>query len=246
MNLLLLERSELSPRGEVLLDDRRATHLLHVLGVSPGRVLRVGVIDGPKGRAEVLFADEETVRLRCDLNPERPPRPRVDLLLALPRPKVLKRLYAPLASLGIGRLYLTNAKRVERFYFDSHAVQPETYRARLLEGLAQAKDTRLPEVQVHRFLRKLVEDVLEPEHRYDKCIVADPTYGRSPIRALDGLSKERRVVLAVGPEGGWDPFERDLLQRHGFAGVGLGKRVLRSDTALIGLLSIVHEALRMT
>lgn len=245
MNLLLIAEEELSHRGEVLLMDERARHLLDVLGVTPGRSLRMGVLGGPKGRAEVLFADDESVRLRCTLDAAPPPRPRVDLLLALPRPKVLKRLYAQLAGLGVGRIYLSNAKRVERFYFDSHAVRPEVYRPRLIEGLSQARDTHLPEVQVHRFLRKLVEDVIEAEHPYDKRLIADPAYSRSPIQSLAGLAPDRRVLLALGPEGGWDPYERELLQRYAFTGIGLGSRILRSDTAVIALLSIVHESLRV-
>lgn len=245
MNLLLLEPDELSSRGEALLTDTRAAHLRDVLGVVPGSLVRVGVIDGPLGRAEVLWVDEETVRLRCALGDRVPARPRLDLLLALPRPKVLKRLWAPLAALGVGRVYLSNARRVERFYFDSHAVRPEVYRPRLLEGLAQAKDTHLPEVQVHKFLRKLVEDVIERDHPEAKRLIADPEYDRSPIRVLDGLDPSRRVLLAIGPEGGWDPYERELLQRHAFVGVGLGKRTLRSDTAVVSLVSIAHETLRI-
>ncbi|MBX3270127.1 MAG: RNA methyltransferase [Sandaracinaceae bacterium] len=243
MNLLLLERSELSPSGEALLDDARARHLLDVLGVVPGQLVRVGLLDGPRGQAEVLHADEDTVRLRCAFDPAPPPRPRLDLVLALPRPKVLKRLWAPLAALGVRRVDLVNARRVERCYFDSHAIRPEICRPLLLEGLAQARDTWLPEVRVHRFFRKLVEDELG-EGDGEKRLLADPIYPRSAIGALAALAPERRVVLAIGPEGGWDPFERDLLERHGFAGIGLGERTLRSDVAVIGLVAIVHETLR--
>ena len=244
MNLVLVERGELSPRGEVLLSDGRAAHLRDVLSVRPGRFVRVGVLGGPVGRAEVLWVDDETVRLRCELSDRVPPKPRVHLLLALPRPKVLKRLWAQLAALGVGSVHLTNAKRVERFYFDSHAIRPEVFRPRLIEGLAQARDTHLPEVRVHKFFRKLVEDVVDEAHPHAKRLVADPTYERSPLRALDDLAPDRAVVLAIGPEGGWDPFERDLMQQHGFVGVGLGARTLRSDTAIVGLLAVVNEAMR--
>ncbi len=244
MNLLLIEREELS-RSQVVLDDGRAKHLRDVLGVRPGRFVKIGVIDGPRGRGEVLWVDDETVRLRCELGPDGPTSPRVDLVLALPRPKVLKRLWAPLATLGVGHIYLTNAKRVERFYFDSHAVTPEVYRPRLIEGLAQARDTWLPKVEIHKFLRKLVEDVIDERHASDRCLIADPTYEASPLVALRGTAPDRRVLLALGPEGGWDPFERDLLQRHGFAGIGIGPRILRLDTAVVSLLAIVHEALRV-
>jgi hypothetical protein len=52
----------------------------------------------------------------------------------MPRPKVLRRLWAPLASLGIGRIVLTNANKVERYYFDSKALEIETIREELLRG----------------------------------------------------------------------------------------------------------------
>jgi RsmE family RNA methyltransferase len=52
------------------------------------------------------------------------------------------------------------------------------------------------------------------------------------------------VLLAIGPEGGWNDFERGLLEGHGFTPVGLGSRTLRTDTACIALLALVHEALR--
>jgi 16S rRNA (uracil1498-N3)-methyltransferase len=51
------------------------------------------------------------------------------------------------------------------------------------------------------------------------------------------------VLLAVGPEGGWNAFELELLQQRGFALAGLGPRTLRADTACTALLAIVHAAL---
>lgn len=248
MNLLLVERDELtctetSPHGELVLSDDRARHLREVLRVSPGRRVRVGVIDGGVGEAEVLFVEGERVALRALGFSAAPPVPRVDLVLAIPRPKVLKRLWAPLASLGVGRVMLTNASRVERFYFDSHAVRPETYRPRLVEGLAQARDTRLPSVEVHKSLKILVEDELDARCPDARRLLADPAYDRSAYDAAHGTAKERSIVLALGPEGGWNDFERDLLERHGFVGVGLGRRVLRSDIAALALLAIVHEAI---
>ena len=53
-----------------------------------------------------------------------------------------------------------------------------------------------------------------------------------------------RVLLAVGPEGGWDePDELDSLARHGFERVTLGERTLRTDVAVVSLLAIANEHL---
>lgn len=242
MNLLLLEPSEISSEGEVVLDGRRARHLIDVLKVREGSVVRAGVIDGPIGSARVVGVDADRVRLSAHLEGPPPPRPAVDLLLALPRPKVLKRLWAQLAALGVGTVVLTNASRVERFYFDSHVVREAELRPYLLEGLAQAKDTRVPIVRVAKTLKPLVEDQLEAIFGDARRLLADPVYERSAFDAL--RASPGRVVLALGPEGGWTPYERDLLERNGFFGVGLGPRTLRLDTAAVALVALAHEARR--
>ncbi|HJL15438.1 MAG TPA: RsmE family RNA methyltransferase [Sandaracinaceae bacterium LLY-WYZ-13_1] len=243
MNLLLLSPAEVAPDGGVFLADDRARHLREVLRVAPGREVRAGLLDGPLGSARVEAVDAEGVRLTLTTRGEPPPRPRIDLLLAVPRPKVLKRLWAPLASLGVGRVLLTNARRVERCYFDSHAVRPETYRPRLIEGLAQARDTRVPAVEVHRSLKILVEDRLDEASPDARRLLADPAYRRSAHEAARRTPPSGRLLLALGPEGGWSAYERDLLERHGFVGVGLGPRILRSDVAVVALLALAHEAL---
>jgi RsmE family RNA methyltransferase len=240
MNLLLLEAAELSKEGEAVLSGPRAKHLLAVLKVKEGSVVRAGVVDGPIGSARVEGIEGDRVRLTVALEGAPPPRPPIDLLMALPRPKVLKRLWAPLAALGVGTVVLTNASKVERFYFDSHVVREGELRPYLLEGLAQAKDTRVPIVRVAKTLKPLVEDELDAIFGDAARLIADPLYDRSVIDAV----RPGRVVLALGPEGGWSAYERELLERHGFEGVGLGPRTLRSDTAAVCLVALAHEALR--
>jgi RsmE family RNA methyltransferase len=182
------------------------------------------------------------VTLDCVLEDEAPARPQVDLLLALPRPKVMRRLWAQLAAMGVGRIMLTNAARVERNYFDTHVLAPEVYRPLLIEGLQQAKDTQLPDVTVHRRLKILVEDELDGLVPEGLRLMADPAAEERPVDVLRGNESER-VLLAIGPEGGWTEYERTLLGAHGFRTIGVGPRTLRTDTASIALLAVVYEAL---
>src|SRR5687767_4455748 len=161
MNLIILEAAEVNEAGDVTLTDARAVHLTNVLRVTPGQPVRVGLLDGPRGAAVVTAIDGRSVTMRCAFEDAAPGRPCVDVLLALPRPKVLRRLWAQLAALGVGRIILTNAERVERNYFDTHVLSPDTYRPLLIEGLQQARDTRLPRVSVHRQFRILIEDDLD-------------------------------------------------------------------------------------
>ena len=242
MNLILLETSELDASGRVRLADHRARHIREVLKAEPGRAIRIGVINGPRGTASVEAVEGHEVDLRCLLETVVPPRPAMDLLLALPRPKVMRRLWAQLAALGVGRILLTNAWKVERVYFDTHVLEPETYRPLLIEGLQQAQDTRLPEVSIHRQFKVLVEDDLDTLCPSSVRLLADPGAALR-LNELIFPNPEMRVLLAVGPEGGWTDHEKQLLQQHGFQPVGMGSRTLRTDTACLALLALVHDRL---
>jgi RsmE family RNA methyltransferase len=235
MNLILLEPDEIQADGTVTLLGIRARHVREVLKAQSGEEIRVGVVDGPLGKATVIEAGKE-IRLRCAFSNEIPPRPRVDLLLAMPRPKVMNRLWPVLAALGVGRILISNAWKTERNYFDTHVLEPEHIRACLLEGLQQARDTRLPQVSVHRQFKKLIEDELDGFGPYAARFVAHPGEGSSLFAKLAEMPSSGRVMLAVGPEGGWTPFELDRMAARGFSPVSWGPRTLRTDTACIALL----------
>jgi RsmE family RNA methyltransferase len=256
VNLIILEPHEVDASGCVALSDARARHVRQVLAVHVGDRVRVGLLNGPAGLATVTSVDP-AVALECEWQAP-PPRPRVDLLLALPRPKVMRRLWAQLAALGIGRIILTNAERVERDYFDAHTLDASVYRPLLIEGLQQARDTWLPDVSIHRRFRPLVEDDLDGLTGDALRLVADPsavssvaaaiarsgassTPASGAVPAFAGLST--RVLVAIGPEGGWNPFELALLEAHRFVAVTMGARTLRTDTACVALLALTHAAL---
>lgn len=248
MNLLLLEHDEVAADGTARLTGPRAAHLIGVLKVAPGRTVRVGLADGPKGAGRVTRVGSADVGLHCVFEETVPERPPVDVLLALPRPKVMRRLWAQLAALGVGRITLVNAWKVERMYFDTHVLTPELYRPLLIEGLQQARDTRVPEVRIGRRFSALMNEMdSQTGSGGEARWLADPTAGRSPRQAVASRpagAPLTRVLVAVGPEGGWTDRERASLEAHGFQGVSLGPRALRSDTACVALLALAHHVLR--
>lgn len=244
MNLILIEPDEVAESGDVRLVGARANHLRGVLNVALGEEVRVGVIDGPRGVGTVQTIGDGMVVLRCAFDGIAPTRPDVDLLLALPRPKVMRRLWAQIAAIGVGRIILTHAARVERNYFDTHVLAPACYRPLLVEGLQQARDTRLPDVSVHRQFKVLVEDVLDDLFPEGLRLVADPG-APPPVGVVVRESREARILLAIGPEGGWNAFETGLLESRGFHPVGMGSRTLRTDTACLALLTLAHAGLRL-
>jgi RsmE family RNA methyltransferase len=237
VNLILLEAGALRD-GAAVLEGAPARHAIEVLRVSPGQEIRIGIVDGAAGTGRVTRVEADRVTLQCTLG-EVPPVPDVDLLLALPRPKVMRRLWAQLAALGVGRIILTNAARVERNYFDTHVLDPAFYRPLLVEGLQQAQDTRLPRVSIHRRFRPLVEDDLDALSNADVRLVAHPVAGAAAIGSAWPAGASR-VLMAVGAEGGWDEFELGLLRDRGFRLVSLGTRTLRADTACVALIAALR------
>jgi 16S rRNA (uracil1498-N3)-methyltransferase len=243
VNLILLTADELDDDRVARLTGARAGHVCRVLDAAIGQEIRVGILDGPIGRGQVISRTAGEVLVRCTFVPSPPPVPAVDLLLALPRPKVMRRLWAQLAALGVGHVVLTNAARVERNYFDAHVLSPGCYEPLLVEGLQQARDTRLPRVSIHRQFRPLVEDRLDELCGPGLRLIAEPGVPAGIAETVADRDLPR-VLLAIGPEGGWNDFERQLLAARGFYAVSMGTRSLRSDTACVALLALVHDALR--
>jgi RsmE family RNA methyltransferase len=227
MNLLLLRPDELLADGTARLHGRRLLHAREVLRLSEGDVLRAGLLDGPLGTAELVRLAEDELVLRPSLTEPPPPRPGVELILALPRPKALRKVLPAAASLGVDRIVLINAARVEKSYFASKVLDPEIIRDLLVLGLEQARDTRLPEVLVRERFRPFVEDELEGQWPDSARLLAHPAAEAGPERPAG-----RRTVIAIGPEGGWVPFEVDLLRAHGFTPFTLGPRTLRVEVAI--------------
>jgi len=242
MNLLLVEPEELSPDGTALLRGRRVKHAREVLAAAAGDVLRVGVRGGLLGTATVLELTGDSLHLALSLTEAPPPRAQLDLLLAIPRPKALKKVLPAVASLGVDRVFLVNAARVEKSYFDSKVLAEDFVTDLLSQGLEQARDTRAPQLHLRERFRPFVEDELPALSEGSTRLLAHPLAER---RLAEVAPSAGRTVLAVGPEGGWVPFEIELLQQAGFVGFTLGPRILRVEVAvpfLLGSLAALRPA----
>ncbi len=234
MNLLLLERHELDGAGRARLSDRRAEHLRKVLRVTPGQSLRLGIVGGGMGEGRVCAVEGDAVVVEAGAAETLPPAPWIDLIVALPRPAVLHRVLQSCAAMGVGRLDLVNAWRVEKSFFSSPALAEEAIRRHLWLGAEQGVTTRLPEVRLHRLLVPFVEELAtrpEPPAR----LVAHPAAPAALEERFDG--GRSRVEVAIGPEGGWIDRELATLAAAGFRPVSLGAWILRLETAVTAVLA---------
>ncbi len=230
MNLLLLEPAEIASDGRAEVTGRRAVHVREILRKAVGDRIRVGVIGGRRGTAEVVHTATERLVLACELDGDPPPPSRVTLALALPRPPVLRRVLQHVAAAGVKSIALIASARVDKSYWGSPALADDEIRGQLVLGLEQAGDTILPQVAVHRRFRPFVEDELSRATTLRR-VFAD--LGAPPCPC----DVEGPTIALVGPEGGWVPFEVELLIANGCAPVGLGARPLRVEAAVNALLA---------
>ena len=252
MNRILFEKEELSG-GRATFSDGRAEHVLNVLHGTVGQVLKTGEIDGLVGTSVIteirgLHEREEgsaqrgsgllagTVTVECS-HTERAAEPWFDLVLAPPRPRVLKRLLPQLAALGVGKIVLVGAEKVEKAFWGAQLLKAENYRPLLIEGLMQCGTASMPTIRCERNFRRYAEAQMDAEFAGCEKIVAHP----QPSTLNPQLSTHR-CVLAVGPEGGWTDDEVEMLEGKGFLRYSLGGRVLRTDTATIALVAQLMAA----
>ena len=240
MNRLLVRRSECAPDGTVRIAGRRALHIRDVLHAAPGDEIRAGFLDEGGAVATVVAyeGDDCVVRLRDDPSAPLPPAPTIDLLLAMPRPRFLQRILPQIATLGVRRLILTNAERVEPFYFATHLLEPDNLFPLLREGLEQAHDPRVPEViPLRAHYRRFWIEELAPAYAPGHKILAHP----GPVSPPSVIPRDAEpLLLAIGAEGGWTDPEVALFDSLGFTRFSAGDRILRTDTACAGLLALAH------
>ena len=236
MNRILFEPGEIRD-GRATFSDARAEHVLNVLHGTEGQTLKTGILDGPVGTSVIERIEGNAVTVRC--THETPPlQPWLDLILAPPRPRAMKRLLPQLASLGVRRIVLVGAEKVEKAFWGAQLLKEEIYRPLLIDGLQQAGTTSVPTIHIAKNFKRFLDFQFDSDFGgQSPRILAHP----SPLRGQSPTLRGQSPVLAVGPEGGWTDAEVGLLEEKGFARMSLGPRILRTDTALIALISRLME-----
>ena len=167
-----------------------------------------------------------------------PPSPLpVTLIIALPRPKMLKRIIQTASTMGVKTLYFINSWKVEKSFWQSPWLSEEKLLENCILGLEQAKDTVLPEIHIKKLFKPFVEDELPEISADSKKILAHPG-----VETPCPINVQAHTTLIIGPEGGFTPYEVGKLEECGFQSVHLGNRILRVETAVPVLLSRLFPA----
>jgi len=201
--------------------------------------MRVGEVGGNTGFAKVVSSTNNEVILKIE-QLQQPPLKSLNLsiVLALPRPQMLKRILQAASIFAVDNVYLVSANRVEKSYFHSPVLADSSIREFLLLGLEQGGHTRLPNVKVYpRFnLKKELPDLI---NNFSNRFVAHPSSAKTFLEYYNEVSvvNSPQALVAIGPEGGWIDDEIQEYELQGFKPLLLGKSILSVEVAVIATLS---------
>ena len=221
----------------------QANYLLNVLRLQPGDSILV--FNGRDGewRARVEIPRKRTCALQIDtMVRAQQAGPDIDYLFAPLKRSRLDYMVQKATELGVARLrpMITRRTVAER-------VNLERMRANAIEAAEQCGILRVPEVVEPVKLERALEG-WAPARKLVFCDEAAAV--GNPIEALvNGLVNGVRpmgltpaaIAVLIGPEGGFDPAERELLMRQPFTiAISLGPRIMRADTAAVAALALVN------
>lgn len=234
MNQLLLKEPP-APGDSITITGARAEHIRTVLRSKPGDTLKTGVLNGKSGYGIIRSVEKGKVLLDSFLFDSEAPAPLpITLAVALPRPQSLKKVLHFTSSAGIPELILFQSARVEKSYWNSSVLHPEELESELIEGMEQGCTTRMPVLHFYRTFREFMTAVNERQNEFHR-IVAHPV----PHQPFTQKPEAEKILLAVGPEGGFLPSEVAAFENNGFQKFSCGRHILRVEFAcafLCGLL----------
>lgn len=237
MNLILIEPQDYSPSGKVIFNDQRHAQIHNIHRSAVGERVKVAQLNGLIGTALITALDNHSVELSdLQLDQQPPAKLPLRIILALPRPKMIRRIFRTIAELGVSELIIINSYKVEKSFWQSPVISEQKVREYLIDGLQQAKDTQLPRVSFEPLFKPFVEDRLPSLIADQPAFIAHPNLGQPCPQPFD-----KPLTLAIGPEGGFTPYEVDKLVETGFEGVHLGPRILKVENALTTLVAKLYS-----
>ena len=226
MNIVLLDPCQTQSNIWTISSQRQLEHLKTYLDVKIGDTLKVGIREGKRYLTEVIDISESLIHIKPLKEEAIPEKLPVTLVIALPRPKVLRRLIMDAVTMGVDKLILIHSYRVDKSYWQTPFLQQIDHYVTL--GLEQAGDTIAPKIEMYKRFKPFTEDIL-PTLITAQC----PAYVAHPYTEQKmPFAVEQPCTVVIGPEGGFIPYEIDLLIKNGCQAVSLGNRILRTETAI--------------
>jgi len=224
----------LEPGEEVVLDPSAAHYLGRVLRVSPGQPIVLFNGDGCDYAAEVTRASKRDLVLV--INSRLPglaePALEITVVQALSRGERMDHTLQKCTELGATAFQLLISERSEvRLRDEKLERRLEHWQGVVISACEQCGRSRVPPVRTPLTLSGWLE-----KESHGVRLVLDP---EAP-QPLAGVELQQSVELAVGPEGGFSVAEAEQMKAGGVAGVRLGPRILRTETAAPAAVAILQ------
>lgn len=232
-------------------NDERYLHIKKILNLKEGDVFKAGIINGKIGEAQISHLSEEKIVFSFCPNPPdkgiadngadkvetRPlPLPPIKIILGFPRPIQLRRILRDAASLGFAEIVLCGTDLGERSYLKSNLSSPEEIKKYLLDGISQAGQTLLPAFSFCGSVKEVLKNLKTASFKGSKVLL---DIGHFPSLSTFKMKKGEELTIAIGSERGWTQNEREAFFSEGFISYSMGKRILRTETALTSALSVL-------
>ena len=247
MNICLFKQEELN--RPLSIKDERGEHIIKILHKKEGDTFSAGVINGMAGTATIKKI--ENGEITFDFKPESEGKNLYPLkmIIGFPRPIQLKRLLRDIAALGVQEVHLTGTELGEKSYMQSNLVEHGTAYQMLLDGTVQAASTHVPDLFLHKTLKDCLESVIPEKEQCNNAKILKLCMDNiNPKGSLFSVLQEQYekpalVVAAIGSERGWTQKEREMLESAGYLRVGMGPRVMRTETAATVSASIISACM---
>ena len=220
------------------MEGQAAHHLGRVLRAQTGQLYELS--DGEQvwvGRIESVGRDRVQFALVEEL-PVVQPRVEVTLLLSVVKFDAFEWAIEKATELAVSAIVPLAAERSEKALLTAAARRAERWKKILLEASQQCRRVRVP---VLGELAK-AESIFSASKNGLRVMLSERAMATPLRRILEG-QRTTRVIMAIGPEGGWTDAEFEAARSCGFLEASLGRLILRTETAVIAALASLNYAL---
>ena len=212
-------------------------HIANVLRMKPGEELLISVKGDWDYLCKIVDIETDRVNLKVLESMEQRELPvNITLLQGLPKSDKLAMIIQKAVELGVSEIIPVKTKRVV-VKIDEKKVDTKVNRWNAIAESAAKQSKRSIIPKVHEPMS--IDNALEIVKDFGvKLIPYENADGIDKTRKiLDNMDKTKNIAVFIGPEGGFEEAEVERIKNSGFEVITLGKRILRTETAGLALLS---------
>ena len=212
-------------------------HIANVLRMKPGEELLISVKGDWDYLCKIVDIETDRVNLKVLESMEQRELPvNITLRQGMPKSDKLEMIIQKAVELGVSEIIPVKTKRVV-VKIDEKKVDTKVNRWNAIAESAAKQSKRSIIPKVHEPMS--IDNALEIVKDFGvKLIPYENADGIDKTRKiLDNMDKTKNIAVFIGPEGGFEESEVERIKNSGFEVITLGKRILRTETAGLALLS---------